>query len=102
MMQQRNVDQEWHFSEGGKVDTTGVFLNIRDPLPDCIDVKVDVGILKDFVRVVRCKDCSHCRLLNDGVSFECSAWDTEFYAPTYDAATYYCADGERRDGDVQS
>ena len=56
----------------------------------------------DLVPVVFCKDCRHCRLLNDGISFECSAGDTEFYAPTYNAATYYCADGERRDGDVQS
>lgn len=31
-------------------------------------------------------------------SFFCEAFDMEFYAPHYDAATYYCADGERREG----
>lgn len=48
--------------------------------------------------VVRCRECRHCRLLNDGVSFECKELEMDFYAPQYDAATYYCADGERRDG----
>ncbi|MBQ3478172.1 MAG: hypothetical protein IJH25_08380 [Clostridia bacterium] len=60
-------------------------------------MKVDADILKDFVQVVRCKDCQHCRLLNDGVSFECTAWEMDFYAPTYNAATYYCADGKRKE-----
>ena len=50
----------------------------------------------DLVPVVRCKDCQHCRLLNDGVSFKCTSWEMCFYAPTYNAATYYCADGKRR------
>ena len=51
----------------------------------------------DAVPVIRCKDCRYCRLLNDGISFECAAWDMDFYAPHYSAETYYCADGERRD-----
>ena len=51
----------------------------------------------DIVQVVHCKDCQHCRLLNDGVSFECTSWEMDFYAPEYSAATYYCADGKRRE-----
>lgn len=53
--------------------------------------------MADLVPVVRCKDCQYCRLLNDGVSFECTSWEIDFYAPEYSAATYYCADGKRRD-----
>ena len=51
----------------------------------------------DRVDIVRCKDCEHCRVLNDGASFECAEWEMDFYAPRYDAATYYCADGKRRE-----
>lgn len=56
----------------------------------------------DLVPVVRCKDCQHCRLLDDGESFSCQESEMDYYAPTYSAATYYCVDGKRRDGDVQS
>lgn len=56
----------------------------------------------ELVPVVRCKDCEHCRLLNDGVSFECMTFEMDFYAPTYSAATYYCADGKRRTANDQS
>ena len=45
---------------------------------------------------VRCKDCRYCRTLNDGVSFDCDAWEMSFYAPRYDAATFCCADGKAR------
>lgn len=60
----------------------------------------------DCVYVVHCKDCSHCFELaatdpitpykggKDG--FFCEAFDMDFYAPVYNAATYYCADGEWR------
>ena len=54
----------------------------------------------DAVPVVRCKDCRHCTLLADSAGFYCSAWHTDFYAPHYDAATYYCADGIRRDSNA--
>ena len=50
----------------------------------------------DAVEVVRCHACEKCTLLEDGIGFHCQAWDTEFYAPHYDVATYYCADGKRR------
>ena len=63
---------------------------------------VPADVVVDLVPVVRCKDCQHCRLLNDGVSFECTSWEMDFYAPTYNAATYYCADGKRRGTDDQS
>jgi len=56
----------------------------------------------DAVPVIRCKDCRYCRTLGDGHSFECVRNDMEFYAPTYDAATYYCADAERRDDDADA
>ena len=54
-------------------------------------------VMADLAPVVRCKDCKHCRLLNDHISFECQEWEMAFYAPTYNAATFYCADGKRRD-----
>ena len=61
----------------------------------------------DRVDVVRCKDCKHCFELADvdpmlpyhggGNGFFCEAFDMDFYTPAYDAAKYYCADGEGRD-----
>lgn len=59
---------------------------------------INVEHTGDRVSVVRCVDYKHCRLLSDGASFSCYAWDMDLYAPQYDAATFYCADGERRDG----
>lgn len=53
----------------------------------------------DAIPITRCKDCRHCRVLGDGHSFECVNNDIEYYAPTYDAATYYCADAELKDDD---
>lgn len=51
----------------------------------------------DAVRVVRCRNCQSCRLLSDGRSFECLEQEIEFYAPHYDAATYYCAEGKLKE-----
>jgi len=57
--------------------------------------------------IVRCKDCRNCyKLANsdpmepydgsgDG-SFYCTAFDMDFYAPQYHAASFYCADGAPR------
>lgn len=73
------------WSQSGKVLCGKIFSQIKD-LPAV-----------NAVPVVRCKDCQHCRLLNDGVSFECTSWEMDFYAPEYSAATYYCADGKRRE-----
>ena len=101
-MQQNEKDHDRHFAEGGKVDMAELFLNLRDTLPDDIGAHVDVGALKDLVFVVRCKDCKHCQPYKQDQGFYCEAWDTDFFTPTYDAATYYCADGIRRDGDVRS
>lgn len=50
-----------------------------------------------FVPVVNCKDCKHCRLLNDGISWDCADWEQAFYAPEYNAATWYCANGKRKE-----
>lgn len=58
--------------------------------------KLQFVYTSDHIDVVRCKDCEHCRLLNDGISFECMELEMDFYAPHYSAATYYCADGKRR------
>lgn len=53
----------------------------------------------DFVPVVRCKSCKYCQILSDGHSFRCYSWDMDLYAPQYDAETFYCADGERRESE---
>lgn len=55
----------------------------------------------DAVPVVRCMDCRKCTIWEDGHSFTCNEDEIDYYAPTYDAATYFCADGKRRiDGNV--
>ena len=51
----------------------------------------------DAVPVVFCKHCRKCTIWEDGHSFTCNEDEIDYYAPTYDAATYYCADGKRRD-----
>lgn len=51
----------------------------------------------DAVQIVRCWACENCTLLADGVGFYCKEWHTDFYAPRYDVATYFCGDGKRRD-----
>lgn len=51
----------------------------------------------DAVPVVRCKNCQKCTVWEDGHSFTCNEDEMDYYAPHYDAATYYCADGIRRE-----
>ena len=48
----------------------------------------------DAEQVTRCKDCANCFILSDGRSFTCNANEIDYYAPAYDAATFYCADGK--------
>ena len=47
---------------------------------------------------MRCRHCDNCRLLNDGISFECKEWGMDFYAPHYTADTFFCADAKPREG----
>ena len=67
---------------------------------DCVEMLLkDVKTLcQDMVHVTRCKDCKHCTLLDDGVSWSCKAWGMDFYSTAYDAATYYCAEAEPKEG----
>lgn len=55
----------------------------------------------DATPVTRCKDCRHCQRyqIDDDGSFYCDAWDTDFFAPTYSAETFYCADAETKGDD---
>lgn len=58
--------------------------------------------------VVHCANCAHCMSLEpadpmrpysgtgDG-SFHCMKWDMDFYAPSYRAETFFCADGIPRE-----
>ena len=74
-----------------------------------IDGWVEVMPAVDAVPVVRCKDCAHCFELVDtdpltpyrhregAIGFFCQTFDMDFYTPRYDAGTYYCADGKRRE-----
>jgi len=79
-------------------------LNEQAPKPTTDDLyTVNMCIINapavDAVPVVRCKCCKHCHILSDGHSFRCYSWDMDLYAPQYDAATFYCADGERRESE---
>lgn len=56
--------------------------------------------------IVLCKDCDHCFALtavdpmepySGGGDFYCSAFDMDFYSPSYNAETFYCADGVLRE-----
>ena len=47
--------------------------------------------------VVHCRECRHREALQDGESWHCKEWDTEFYAPHYSMDRYFCADGEEKE-----
>ena len=83
---------DWNVKPGGEV-FNAIKAAIRSRLEQVAAI--------DAVPVVRCKDCQECTVWKDGHSFTCNADEMDYYAPTYDAATYYCADGKRRRGDVQ-
>lgn len=63
----------------------------------------------NITSVVYCKDCDNCFELaetdplipyqhRDGADgFFCTEFDMDFYTPHYNAATFFCADGKRRD-----
>ena len=48
----------------------------------------------DAVPVVKCKECKHHEVFKNGVN----GWCNEHERPT--DVTYFCADGERKDGDT--
>lgn len=41
-------------------------------------------------------ECKHMKALDDGESWHCKEWDTEFYAPYYSQDICFCADGKPR------
>lgn len=51
----------------------------------------------DVVEVVRCKDCKYAHITMDGECKYCDIWfpDEKEYMP----GDYYCASGERKNGD---
>lgn len=59
--------------------------------------KLQFVCVSDMALVVRCRDCKYCTLLPNGNGFTCTEWDVDFYSPHYDAATYFCADGVRKE-----
>lgn len=71
-------------------------------------IRRTVNLLRRGADVVKCQHCVHCYSTapedprppwtgGDG-AFYCEVWDTEFYTPRYNARTYFCADGKRREG----
>lgn len=51
----------------------------------------------DVMSVVRCKDCMHCAIWEDGKGFTCEYNEMEYYAPHYSAETYFCGDAVRKE-----
>jgi hypothetical protein len=50
----------------------------------------------DVVEVVRCKDCKHLKIINDGkVYAKCTMTDFEFLPFGTDTREHYCGYGER-------
>lgn len=79
---------DWNVKPGGEV-FNAIKAAIRSRLEQVAAI--------DAVMVVRCKNCQKCTVWEDGHSFTCNEDEMEYYAPHYDAATYYCADGKRRE-----
>lgn len=78
---------DWNVKPGGEV---------FNAIKAAIRSKLEQVAAIDAVSVVRCKDCQKCTVWEDGHSFTCNEDEMDYYAPHYDAATYYCADGKRR------
>lgn len=54
--------------------------------------------MKDYVQVVRCINCKHCRVLNyEGVYAICLKHTYKFQPFEVDVREHYCSFGERRD-----
>ena len=79
------------------VDEIAKIVDLRRLSTATLGKAIHAMLTLDLVPVVRCHACEKCTLLQDGIGFYCQSWDTDFYAPHYDVATYYCADGKRRD-----
>lgn len=56
----------------------------------------------ELVPVVFCRNCARCKVYGDGHSFNCMENDIDYYAPKYDADTFFCGDGKRRTANDQS
>lgn len=55
-------------------------------------------ISADVVEIVRCKDCKHLKIINDGKIYaKCLQTDFEFMPFGTDTRTHYCSYGERKD-----
>jgi len=59
----------------------------------------DTAPAADVVEVIRCKDCKHAHMTDDGLCKYCdqlieNGVDEAIYFP----GDYFCADGERKDG----
>ena len=66
-----------------------------DPVNEACRMGMEaLQFVRDFVF---CKDCRFCAILRDGKSFSCLSSEIDYYTPRYDAATYFCADGERKE-----
>ena len=65
-----------------------------DPVNEACRMGMEaLQFVRDFVF---CKDCSHCSIFEDGKSFSCNYNENDYYAPYYDAATYFCGDRVRK------
>lgn len=57
---------------------------------------VEICPAADVVEVVRCKDCKHLKVINDGkVYAKCQMTDFEFLPFGTDTRQHYCGYGER-------
>lgn len=66
-----------------------------DPVNEACRMGMEaLQFVRDFVF---CKDCRHCSIFSDGKSFSCNSSEIDYYAPHYDAATYFCGDRKRKE-----
>lgn len=65
------------------------------------------GIVGEYVKIVRCKDCKWWDQINDGPYGYCHACKHAFYSSSWEINIYrrykedwFCADGERKDDEM--
>lgn len=68
-------------------------------IKDCIKAVKDLSAV-DAAPVVRCSECKYAHMTYDGECKYCDFWQEEGGDALYLDKGFYCAAGERRDGDA--
>jgi len=73
---------------------------IYDVIKKAIKSQLDMAPAVDAYTVVRCSECKYAHMTYDGECKYCDFWQEDGGDALYLDKGFYCAAGERRDGDA--